>query len=192
MGWRSLQPLPNKAFKCGHCGERVSSDRGYRVGRNPDGSGPHIGGSYICPNCVGPTLIMPGVQFPGPPMGNAVARVPADLDQLYKEARDCARAGCYTASVLLCRKMLMNLAVAQGAAEGSTFLRYVEYLADQGYLPPNGRHWVDHIRLKGNEATHEIAVMNETDAEELITFTEMLLRFIYEFPSMITPPTTGP
>ena len=38
---------------------------------------------------------------------------------------------------------------------------------------------------KGNEATHEITVMNQQDAEELVAFTEMLLKFIYEFPSRV-------
>ena len=59
------------------------------------------------------------------------------------------------------------------------------YLADNGYVPPNGRGWVDHIRKKGNEATHEIALMQQGDAEELISFVEMLLKFIYEFPARV-------
>jgi hypothetical protein len=57
------------------------------------------------------------------------------------------------------------------------------------YVPPNGKQWVDHIRKKGNEATHEIALMSEADAKELLVFLEMLLRFIYELPNMI--PKTG-
>lgn len=84
--------------------------------------------------------------------------------------------------------MLMYIAVEQGAREGLRFIEYVNYLSDEGYTPPNGRHWVDHIRKKGNEATHEIAVMQENDAKELLAFTEMLLRFIYEFPSMVPNP----
>lgn len=44
---------------------------------------------------------------------------------------------------------------------------------------------MDHIRKKGNEATHEIALMTDNDARELLGFVEMLLRFIYEFPKMI-------
>jgi hypothetical protein len=47
---------------------------------------------------------------------------------------------------------------------------------------------VDHIRKKGNEANHEIAIMSRTDAEELISFIEMLLKFMYEFPARIPPP----
>lgn len=101
-----------------------------------------------------------------------------------EEARSSGQ-NCFTGAVLLCRKMLMNIAVQQGAAEGLKFIEYVNFIAEKGYVPPNGKHWVDHIRKKGNEATHEIAVMGEQDAKELISFIEMLLRFIYEFPSMV-------
>ncbi|GAE92941.1 hypothetical protein JCM21714_1967 [Gracilibacillus boraciitolerans JCM 21714] len=41
---------------------------------------------------------------------------------------------------------------------------------------------MDHIRKKGNEANHELPDMQEDDAEELLKFTEMLLRFVYELP----------
>jgi Domain of unknown function (DUF4145) len=83
----------------------------------------------------------------------------------------------------------MNIAVAQGAAADRPFITYVEYLASNGYVPPHGKGWVDHIRKRGNEAAHEISLMSKTDAEELITFVEMLLKFIYEFPSRIPPAT---
>ena len=104
---------------------------------------------------------------------------------LYDEARNCTSASCYTAAVLICRKLLMNIAVSQGAKPGETFISYVNYLAEDGYVPPNGKGWVDHIRKKGNEATHEIALMSQADAQELISFSEMLLKFIYEFPSRV-------
>lgn len=82
----------------------------------------------------------------------------------------------------------MNIGVAQGADAGKPFIFYVEYLAANGYVPPNGKGWVDHIRKKGNEATHEIVLMSDSDAKDLIAFAEMLLKFIYEFPSRIPAP----
>ena len=84
--------------------------------------------------------------------------------------------------------MLMNISVEQGAKQGLKFIEYVEYLANNGFIPPNGRAWVDHIRRKGNEATHEIALMTRADAEELMAFIEMLLKFVYEFPSRVPTP----
>ena len=86
---------------------------------------------------------------------------------------------------MLSRKMLMNIAVGEGAQEGLSFVGYVEYLADKGFIPPNGKAWVDYVRKRGNEANHEIALMGEADARALITFVEMLLRFVYEFPQMV-------
>ncbi|MBC7163214.1 MAG: DUF4145 domain-containing protein [Immundisolibacter sp.] len=116
--------------------------------------------------------------------------LPPDVKALYKESRDCCSASCYTAAVLICRKLLMNIAVAQGAAVDLPFIQYVEYLSSSGYVPPNGKGWVDHIRKKGNEATHEIALMTQVDATELLAFAEMLLKFVYEFPSRV--PNVGP
>jgi hypothetical protein len=186
FNWRSLQDLPNASFVCGYCNTNVSSVKGYKLGQNGDGSGSQVGAVYVCPNCGGPVFFtLDSRRLPSPALGNTVQHVPADLNELYEEARRCTGEGCYTGAVLLCRKMLMNIAVAQGAKEGLKFIEYVTHLSDNGYTPPNGKHWVDHIRKKGNEATHEIAVMDENDAKELMVFIEMLLRFIYEFPNMV-------
>ncbi|MDI3511354.1 MAG: hypothetical protein PWQ61_2119 [Betaproteobacteria bacterium] len=192
VNWRLLQDLPNAAFTCGFCNATVSSVKGYKLGGGGDGSGSQRGALYVCPNCGGPSFFTPqGARYPSPAMGNAVGHVPANLDALYQEARRSTGQNCFTGAVLLCRKMLMNIAVQQGAAEGLKFIEYVNYISDKGYVPPNGKHWVDHIRKKGNEATHEIAVMTEQDARELISFVEMLLRFIYEFPSMVSNAPAG-
>ncbi|CAH6820485.1 conserved hypothetical protein [Vibrio chagasii] len=189
MGWSQIQRIADKSYRCGYCGDQVSSDRGYKIGEYGDGSGYQRGGIYICTRCCGPTFFnVDGFRSPAISFGNTVSHVPTELNALYEEARRCTSQGCYTAAVLLCRKALMNIAVAQGAAENLRFIEYVNYLSENGYTPPNGRHWVDHIRRKGNEATHEIALMEEGDAKDLICFLEMLLKFIYEFPASIPIP----
>jgi len=83
----------------------------------------------------------------------------------------------------------MNVAVALRANAGDSFASYVQFLADQGYVPPNGKHWVDHIRTKSNEANHEITMMSKEEAERLITFVEMMLKFIHELPNVVPAPT---
>ncbi len=95
------------------------------------------------------------------------------------------KVSAYTSAVLACRKLLMNIAVAEGAKENRKFIEYVEFLANKGYVPPGGKHWVDHIRQQGNEATHEIEMKSESEAKDLISFVEMLLKFIYEFPARV-------
>ena len=106
----------------------------------------------------------------------------SSVGDLYNEARNCTGAGAYTSAVLSCRKLLMHIAVSKGAETGKKFIEYVQYLSDQNYIPPDAKSWVDHIRAKGNEANHEIVIMREEDAKDLLSFIEMLLKIIFEFP----------
>jgi len=130
-------------------------------------------------------------QIPGSPYGSKVNNLPSEVEVLYNEARNCTSCNAYTASVLCCRKLLMNIAVSKEAEEGLKFIEYVEYLSDKHFIPPDAKGWVDHIRKKGNEATHEISIMEKEDAEELINFIEMLLKIIYEFPANIKRKESG-
>jgi DNA-directed RNA polymerase subunit RPC12/RpoP len=181
MGWDNQSKLDSLRYVCGHCGSLVASATGY------SGNSRRI---YVCPHCDEVTIVMPGKTIPDALPGSSVNHLPADVLSLYDEARSCVSANCYTAAVLVSRKLLMNIGVAQGAKEGKSFLEYVDYLADKGFVPPNGRGWVDHIRKKGNEANHEIVLMSPGDAKELIAFLEMLLKFIYEFPNRIPAAST--
>jgi hypothetical protein len=181
MPWIGVSQIPSRPYKCGHCGNVVASSQGYYHSQRGD----HV--IFVCPHCDKPTYFDGQAQMPGVPPGNDVKALPKDVEALYKEARNSVAVSAFTGSVLTCRKLLMNIAVAQGAVAGQSFLDYVEYLAANGYVPPKGGGWVDHIRKKGNEATHEIVLMSKGDAEDLISFAEMLLKFIYEFPSRVPP-----
>jgi hypothetical protein len=87
--------------------------------------------------------------------------------------------------VLSGRKLLMHIAVAQTADPGLSFVQYVNHLVDNHYAPPNSKPWIDKIREHGNEANQEIVMKKREDADEIMTFLEMLLRFIYEFPGRV-------
>ena len=65
--------------------------------------------------------------------------------------------------------------------------RYPEAVFGKASRP----YQVDHIRKKGNEANHEIVLMEKEDAEDLLVFSEMLLKFIYEFPKRVPPSVTA-
>jgi len=168
MSWRNELDLTSREFTCGYCGNKVASVKGF-VNEN---NGDYL--VYSCPHCQKPTFFIRRVvgdtQTPGPIPGNRVQNIPPDLESIYDEARKCVSVGAYTSAVLACRKLLMNVAVNEGDVEGKTFIAYIEYLSSKGYVPPNGKGWVDHIRVKGNEANHEIKLMTLGDAIELITF----------------------
>jgi hypothetical protein len=177
--WQNNREMLAKKFTCGHCGLIIAADKGYSKIDSANT------GIYLCPFCEQPTYFQGDKQVPGVAFGNDVSHLPTEVADAYREARNCMAVSAYTASVLLSRKLLMNIAVSQGDKAGRTFADYIQYLTDHGYVPPNGKHWVDHIRKKGNEATHEIHVMGRPDAEDLIVFIEMILKFTFEFPSRV-------
>jgi hypothetical protein len=185
--WQNSQGVGKHNYRCGYCDKEVGPDTGYF--HINERSGSTHGLIAICPNCERPSYFdfqRGGAQTPKPKLGSVVSGISdANLGALHTEARACTSFGAYTAAVMICRKILMHIAVEQGAPPNQSFKSYVDYLDSKGYIPPNGKKWVDKIRDRGNEANHEIKLMNEADATLLLKFTEMLLRFVYELPSML-------
>ncbi len=181
--WNAPGNVVSQNYICGYCGNGLVSEKGWG-GNVETGRAAYI---YICHYCTRPTFIdYDKEQTPDIKFGGDVEDISESLVlELYDEARNCMSVSSHTASVLCCRKLLMNIAVSKGAKEGLQFIKYVEYLSDNHYVPPDAKDWVDHIRKKGNEATHEISIMKREDAEEIISFVEMILRLVYEFPAKV-------
>lgn len=179
--WSGSQALGKRIYVCGFCSARSGVEVGYNTS---DGNNL----IYICSGCNQPTFFhRDGHQTPAPVFGSVVTELNDNVGGLYNEARLCTGVGAYTSCVLVCRKILMHVAVDQGADEGLRFIEYVNHLVNEHYVPPGSEGWVDHIRKKSNEANHEIVLMSKEEAERLLTFTEMLLKFVYELPAKIAP-----
>lgn len=179
--WDNIRTINKRSFICGYCGYKVAGEKGYFRNASP------VEKIYICPYCSKPTFFDKNKkQTPGSKFGETVDGIADKNVRLaYEEARVSFSAGAYTGAVLLCRKLLMNIANHHGAPEGRKFIKYIEFLNSKNFIPPNGKEWIDQVRQKGNEATHEIPQINEKDAKLMILFCEMLLRFVYEFPNLV-------
>lgn len=180
--WQGITNIPAKRYVCGFCGADVAPVSGWTAIVERTSTRTSIA---VCHLCTRPTFFdFDGSQTPGVPFGDSIKDIDdASVKALYEEARRATSASCFTSAVLACRKLLMHIAVAKGAQPGTTFISYVEHLSSQGYVPPDAKAWVDHIRTKSNEANHEIALMTSEDARELLEFTGMLLQLVYEFPA---------
>src|SRR5260370_1752115 len=199
--WVELKSMQSHSWTCGHCGLGVGGNQGYyrNDGIKPNPQQNALPGSQlpwhlisasvprilICPQCASPTYFEGGKRVPGVSFGAEVGHLTGEVGGLYNEARNCMVVSAFTAAALATRKLLMNVAVTQGAPKNDTFQNYVQFLADKGYVPPNAKGWVDHIRNKGNEATHEIPAISESDAKDILTFMEMILRLIFDFPNRV-------
>ena len=182
--WEQVRDIGSKSYLCGYCDERT----GIRVGYQNSARGNRI---YICGGCNRPTFFDDMLnQTPSPIAGNNVEQLPTIIESPGHNDNCNSGIDAYTACVLVCRKILMHIAVEEGADEKLNFFQYVEYLAENGFVPPKGKDWVDYIRSKGNEANHEIVLVSKEDGLKLLSFTELLLKFVYEMPARITPTST--
>lgn len=185
ISWNKSDKIASRTYVCGHCGNSLASQLGYQGStiENP-AKAVYI---YICHQCSNPSFFnWDGIQIPGPSYGQTIKHIPdANVEKLYDEARNCYTISAFTSSVMCCRKLLMNLAVSEGAQEGISFVEYVNYLNDNNFIPPKGKPWVDAIRKLGNEANHSIEFKSPEQARLILTFTEMLLKFIYEMPGLL-------
>ena len=179
--WSGVKDIVPAEFRCGHCGNLVGANVGMNAtsSLNAQKTDMFI---YICPFCSKPTFKDRDSQVPAPIPGSKLTHLPKETEDLFEEARRSIAASNPTAAILVCRKILAHVSVEKGAKPNDTFVAYVNHLVEKNYLPPDSKEWVDHIRTKGNEANHEIVVMSVADAHELVTLTEMLLRFVYELP----------
>lgn len=184
LGWHNTSTISRRGWTCGYCGKEVGGNIGYKREREDK----DLQRIYICPSCEKPTAFIYDanenlVQIPGEAYGNDVASLPDSVARLYAEVRRCVQYTAYSAAVLAMRKLLMHVAVDCGANENQQFVKYVEYLDKNHYIPPNAKDWVDTLRTYGNDATHQIVIMDEADAKRLLDFAEMLLKIVYEFPA---------
>jgi hypothetical protein len=197
--WHHIARIPSRDYTCGYCGRPLASDQGFlgELGTGVEGErATGSAGIYVCHHCTRPTFFdSNGEQTPGVCYGSAIDDIDdVMVKNLYEEARRATSANCSTAAVLCCRKLLMHIAVDKKAEQDKGFEYYVKYLDEKGYIPPDARGWVDYIRKKGNEANHEIVIMDRDDAKELLDFVEMLLKQIYAFPAAMRkkhPPATA-
>lgn len=195
MNWKESYKIESKEYKCGFCEREIASEFGFAaigtVSRNSHGRHESYEGIkgciYICYNCKSPTYFdEDNEQYPDSSFGNLVKHInDKEVEDLYKEARRCMSVHSYTSTVMCCRKLLMNISVSEGAKEGQSFVDYVNYLKDNNFIPPNGLKWVDEIRKHGNAANHKIILKTKNEANKILLFTEMLLKFIYELPNLI-------
>jgi DNA-directed RNA polymerase subunit RPC12/RpoP len=168
------RPADYADYTCGHCGRRVG---GFIIAhRNYD---------YwlMCPHCDAGTIVNTSYtysfQYPQIPYGPDLEGLPERIEEAYNEVRRSMSARAFVGAELLCRRILMHVAVDKGATEGETFVSYIDHIENQGFITPPMKPWVDLIRQHGNEATHTLDEPDEERAKHTVDFTAELLRIVY-------------
>ncbi len=181
--------LPSNSIKCGYCRNIIAPGLGYLIEGQliGDFSDKDMAYIYMCPHCHNPIIYFTETKttIPGNMYEREIQHLPDSIQALYTECRTCYANQCYTAAQMIARTVLMHIAVELGAEENQTFANYVDYLDTHGYIPPNGRDWVDFIRTSGNIANHQLVIKDKEETEKVISFLSALLYIIYELPNVL-------
>ena len=163
-------------FSCGHCDAFICVQKGIIY----SASNYHI---TQCFKCGLPTIFTTNnKKYPPTRLPTTVKGLPDDIDKVYKEIKDCLTVGAWTATNMLARKLLMNVAVDKGADPNQKFFYYVDWMDSSEWNTTGLKLGLDRIRSKGNEANHEIKEVSKEDVEEIFELLTVFLQLVYEFP----------
>lgn len=201
--WKGAKEnLESVEYRCFFCDKDTASNVGWRGTLTkwdiaPDGKEyptiDEVAKIRICPICKSPTFFSfvieetlrqdegDHIQIPEPLPLSKTESGKREIDNLFEEIRRCFHAKAYTAVAMLCRKILMNIAVEKGAMEGDNFENYITYLSDENWVPPNGKPLLKEIKKYGNNANHKIEEIEAEQAEKTLKFTRLLVTQAYGF-----------
>jgi Domain of unknown function (DUF4145) len=188
--------MPTWPITCGSCGRDVSADvvAGWTGGGQPY---QHINATLWlkCPNegCgEGSVKLKTGAIYPPAPFGPGIDGLPADVASAWDEAGIAFSVGAFTAAEMMCRKLLMHVAVDQaGSQPGKSFVEYVDELEKGGLIITGLRPVIDQVKNRGNTANHTLPPSDEAVSKMTLKITQHLLQGVYELRSL-APKETSP
>lgn len=188
--WKDPQHNDTFPYTCPYCNRDVAGNKKFIVAyedSHPPYSSRDVFYILQCPSCEKPTIFdcRNRSHYPFIKELREVQKVPNTIAKAYDEIRRSLGAGCYTSTVVYARTLIAHIAVDKGAKENCSFKEYVDYLANEGYIPPNSKGWVDKIRVMGNTAIHDLEQWDKENAMMIGRFVMYLLIFIYELPNQI-------
>jgi hypothetical protein len=200
-------PIATWTITCGHCSRNVAAEIVFIEGvasatlTSANFSVPTNRTLYLrCPSCRQGSVRTPidptgrgGQVFPGGMPSTEVTNLPADVAAAWIEARRAHSVGAYTAAEIMCRKILMHLAVdTAGSQPGKSFVAYIDDLQAGNFIMAGLKPVVDQIRNRGNKANHELPASTEQESLTTLTITHHLLTGIYELPALSPQPAVSP
>lgn len=178
--WGNLDKGKTFSIICWNCNNKVASEKYYYSYDSIN----HLYKShiFICPHCNAPIILddeQKNILLPLP--GKEINKLSENINIVYSEIRKCMQGGCFNGAIMLMRKLIMHIAVEEGADEGKKFIEYIDFLCDNHIVPPKSKNKADSIRSLGNATNHEIENRTQEEAQNCFEFIELLLKVNYEF-----------
>ena len=133
-----------------------------------------------------------GFQFVGSYPVSAPTKMPAhvgdDLKRFFSQAVDGVRRQNWDASGAMSRKVVDVSTKQLLCADASKFRDMrdrIDELGKRHQLTPDLVIWAHEVRLGGNDAVHDEDPFTQTEAEELLDFTELYMTYVYTLPGRL-------
>ena len=177
-----------RTYDCGFCGRSVVANVGLETTFFTPNSIRIEVDVRLCPRCRGATTFVydgvKGSQLPAPLLGKGFDASEKEEDiqlviALYNDARNALSQDAGSCAVLMFRKLLMHVAVEQGAKEGERFVTYVQFLKDKGVVGRPQHKILNRIKDAGNEENHQIKRSEKDEANDLLDVVTHLIEGVY-------------
>ncbi len=124
-------------------------------------------------------------EYPKKIENNIPEFLPDNIHNFYSQALSSLRAENFDSASMMSRKVLeVSVKNIHPESKGSLYKR-IEALENEGIITSDLKTWAHIIREDGNESAHEEEPVTREFAEELISFTELFLLYVFTMPGMV-------
>ena len=134
----------------------------------------------ICSICNMKSVFCNGFPYTFVDLKEGADELQNDITSAYNEAVKCLSDDSYTATTMMCRKILMLVAMDLNADKNKKFEYYIDYLEENGYITQSIKNRMNYIRNIGNDANHKKEPINDKDAMNAFMFVTALLYRVHK------------
>ncbi|WP_138612814.1 DUF4145 domain-containing protein [Pseudoalteromonas sp. S3785] len=111
--------------------------------------------------------------------------LPDNVQNFFSQAISALRSENFDSASMMSRKVLeVSVKKIHPESQGSLYKR-IESLESDGLITGDLKDWAHIIREDGNESAHEEEPVTREFAEEIISFTELFLLYVFTMPGMV-------
>ena len=117
-----------------------------------------------CSKCGMKSTLCNGELFTAEDLKDSLEDLEGEIIAEYTDAAKCLSNNLYTPTAMVCRKILMLVAIDRYAPTDKSYEEYVNYLEEKRYITDQMKSWINLIRKHGNDANHKTHPVDKRNA----------------------------
>lgn len=122
--------------------------------------------------------------YPEPTQPIAPAHLPSNVEGYFNQATHNIKIGPDAAGAMFRKCLDVGLKKIDPDGKGNLVNR-IDAAAEKQLITPDLAGWSHHIRLEGNDASHDEDPYTPEEAQELYDFTDLVLRYLFTLPEEV-------